>query len=166
MNNYGFQEVWHNCGTIHAKSFSHELILCLQNVYSKKWFEQLNANHENNKLRTYCKFNHEFEPEKSLFTVKKLVNRRLFTQLRISAHDLHIETGRYNKPEKTPVSNRLCRFCNLNKVEDEFHVLMDCDFYKDLREVLFTNLAKCSLFDQLPDGDAKFLFLMSSNNGD
>ena len=33
----------------------------------------------------------------------------MFTKLRISSHNLHIETGRHKRPKKTPVENRYCR---------------------------------------------------------
>ena len=54
----------------------------------------------------------------------------------------------------------------MNKIEDEFHVVMECKFYEELRELLYNNLKKFTLFAQLPDQDARFLFLMSTNNGD
>ena len=31
----------------------------------------------------------------------------MFTKLRISSHNLHSETGRHNRPKKTPVENRM-----------------------------------------------------------
>ena len=44
--------------------------------------------------------------------------KKCLTQFRVSAHRLEIESGRYKK--KT-VSERICKFCNLNTVEDEVH---------------------------------------------
>lgn len=41
--------------------------------------------------------------------------RKLITRLRLSSHDLKIETGRYDN------LTRDCRKCNLNNIEDEFY---------------------------------------------
>ena len=91
------------------------------------------------KLRTYAKFKTTFNLENYLLSIKCIYSRILFTKLRISAHDL-IETGHYTKPKKTPVENRLCRFCKSNKIEDEPHFILHCPFYNDLRNALFSNL--------------------------
>ena len=42
--------------------------------------------------------------------------------MRISAHKLEIETGRYTK---TTREERLCKLCSL-EVEDELHFIMSC----------------------------------------
>ena len=76
------------------------------------------------KLRTYAKFKNTFNLESYLLSIKCINSRILFTKLRISAHDLLIETGRYTKPKKTPVENRLCRFCKSNNIEDEPHFIV------------------------------------------
>ena len=49
-----------------------------------------------------------------------------FTKLRISAHDLKIEAGRYNR---TPVENRLCTQGLSSSVEDDMHFMLDCGKY-------------------------------------
>jgi hypothetical protein len=46
-------------------------------------------------------------------------HRRCLTKLRISAHHLHIETGRY---QGIPPHQRLCEQCDSGEVEDEIHV--------------------------------------------
>jgi hypothetical protein len=56
------------------------------------------------------------------------------TQLRISAHCLNIERGRYNKP-KIPREERFCKFCT--EVETEEHFLISCHKYKVKRTTFF-----------------------------
>ena len=46
-------------------------------------------------------------------------HRISLTKLRVSSHQLAIETGRYNKPASLPVEKRLCIHCG--KIEDEEH---------------------------------------------
>jgi hypothetical protein len=55
------------------------------------------------------------------------------TQLRISAHCLNIERGRYNKP-KIPREERFCKFCQFCPEE---HFLISCHKYKDIRKTFF-----------------------------
>ena len=42
-----------------------------------------------------------------------------------------IEAGRFHKPVKKSIEERLCRNCNV--VENEFHFLFECPLYVELR---------------------------------
>ena len=55
------------------------------------------------------------------------------SRLRLSAHRLCIETGRWTKPNSIPVNERKCLTCNV--IEDEYHFVSECLMYKDLRNV-------------------------------
>jgi hypothetical protein len=46
------------------------------------------------------------------------------TQLRISCHQLKIETGRY---QGTLLHDRKCERCSSGEVEDEYHFLFHCN---------------------------------------
>ena len=52
---------------------------------------------------------------------------------------LRIESGRFTIP-KTPEDLRICDHCSLNSVENEMHVLFQCDLYDDLRKILFNKM--------------------------
>ncbi|KAK6178526.1 hypothetical protein SNE40_013301 [Patella caerulea] len=52
------------------------------------------------------------------------------SKIRLSAHNLFIETGRYNSVAK---NKRLCKFCDNDDVEDEYHFVLICKKYKDIR---------------------------------
>ena len=72
-----------------------------------------------------------------------------------------MESGRFNN---TKLEDRICEFCNINKVEDEFHFLMECDFYNDFRKCLFMKAEKKNhLFSDLTVDD-KFKFLLQDCN--
>lgn len=82
--------------------------------------------------------------------------RIALTEFRISAHNLAIERGRY---ENILREERKCIYCNLNVKETEFHFLLVCTFYSDLRRKYFSpyychwpNLTK---FDKLISSTAK-----------
>ena len=61
--------------------------------------------------------------------------RVTLAKFRVGNHDLDIEKGRY---VKVPVDERFCKLCltlNENHIENEYHVLLKCPFYKDLRKI-------------------------------
>ena len=49
---------------------------------------------------------------------------------RICAHNLNTETGRFYD---IPRNERFCTMCNLNVCEDEYHFILECTKYSDLR---------------------------------
>ena len=48
----------------------------------------------------------------------------------------NVELGRHKRPY-VPADVRICEKCNLNQVEDEFHCLMRCKKWNDIRLILF-----------------------------
>ena len=54
------------------------------------------------KLRTYTTFKVHFGFENYLSVIGNFEHRRCLTKLKISAHRLHIETGRYQGKPSTP----------------------------------------------------------------
>ena len=75
---------------------------------------------------------------------------------------LAIETGRYSKP-KTPLQDRLCKFCSSNSIEDETHFLADCDFYSDLRYDLIESASPLNANFHFLNSEGKICFLMESD---
>ena len=57
--------------------------------------------------------------------------KRLLTKFRLSNHSLNIEIGRHRNVIKY---NRLCTCCNFQDIEDEFHFILKCPLYNDLRK--------------------------------
>ena len=66
---------------------------------------------------------------------------------------------------KTPVENRICLFCNLNAIEDEYHVLMECENYNQERMKFFNCVSEISILEQSSDYDT-FLHIMNYLGGD
>ena len=54
------------------------------------------------------------------------------SQLRITAHNLNIENLRYGRDRKERFQ-RICTLCNSGEIEDEYHFLLKCSKYDDLR---------------------------------
>ena len=55
----------------------------------------------------------------------------VITKLRISAHKLRIEKGRYMN---IPKCERFCNVCDSGETEDEKRFLLKCSLYKALRQ--------------------------------
>ena len=74
---------------------------------------------------------------------------------------LRVEKGRY---ERKAVHERTCLYCfTINCVDDEFHVLMQCSLYADLRQKIMMFLHFNAIFSFLSDA-VKFVFLFSNEN--
>ena len=63
----------------------------------------------------------------------------ILKSVRVSNHNLMIETGRYNQ---TPHDKRLCPVCNSNEIEDEIHFLCYCPKYFKLRNEFFAQIQR------------------------
>ena len=85
--------------------------------------------------------------------------RANFSRLRLSAHSLMIEKGRHFT-KKIPVENRLCKLCNFNEIEDEFHFMIRCSYYNNPRDVMFADIYEVYGLKDLLSDDDKFLLLM------
>ena len=84
-------------------------------------------------------------------------------RLRLSAHNLHIETGRYNSlAERKEPENRICMYCNQGACEDEFHFIIKCSLYDVYREELYKYVTdRFPFFIDYRDTE-QFIWLMSS----
>ena len=108
--------------------------------YTKEVKTQLTSFTVDNKLHTYMysKLYDEYSHQTYLtYAIPKSVTKEL-AKLRISAHDLLIERGRYFRP-KLPREQRLCTECN--EIEDELHFMLFCTKFKDLRASLLGKFA-------------------------
>lgn len=82
------------------------------------------------KLHSYCLFKEDTELEFYLDHVSPNKFKFALSRFRLSSHSLAIETGRYSA---TPREERLCTFCNMKSVENEYHFLLVCPHYSEIR---------------------------------
>ena len=59
--------------------------------------------------------------------------------MRISYHNLGIETGRYNKINR---EQRICKHCNKNEIDDEEHFFLSCSQNEPIRKDFLENINK------------------------
>ena len=95
--------------------------------YIQCWFYSVD---NSRKLDTYCYFKTCFEFETYLMKIDNPLHCSALTKLRCSSHSLAIEDGRYRNVDR---ENKKCIFCNMNVIENEFHFVLVCSFYRDLR---------------------------------
>lgn len=119
---YEILDLFQLSSTINSKSFNKKI----EDFHKDKLKSELCRIKQNNSgiLRFYSKFFGDFELQRYLKLNISKDLRRMLTKLRISAHSLAIETGRYGTT-KIPADQRFCKFCPTN-VEDEVHFLFQC----------------------------------------
>ena len=150
----------------YLKKFSRKTEKDLESKYETFWHQQLNLttskvkNRGGNKLRIYCKLKQNFSLEKYLVTVDNNIHRNAISQLRMSCHSLNIETlrGIVTNPQE-----RVCKHCNLLKVEDEMHFFIDCPFYSTKRKILLDPLLKAPNASHFNSED-KFIWLLTNED--
>jgi hypothetical protein len=91
---------------------------------------------DSNKMNTYAQFKTDFTKEKYLDVIRETHLRRCLSQFRLSAHKLNIESYRFTNVDR---DTRLCKCCNMNMVENEYHFLLICPLYSVLRKRYFSN---------------------------
>ena len=86
---------------------------------------------DENKLRVYKTFKGSFTEEPYISQPVNRNQRCALTRMRISAHHLQIELGRYSNPP-TPPSERYCKYCYTEprSVDSEVHFLFECATFK------------------------------------
>ena len=92
-----------------------------------------------NKLRTYCCFKSDFKVEHYCTLIMPPSHRSALSKFRCGVAPLRIETGRF---EQLPVSQRTCPLCNSGEVETEYHVLLHCTTYNDIRVEFFDHMVR------------------------
>ena len=119
----------------------------------------LSAIQTSSKMKTLALLKSTPGKEQYLSDITNSKHRSALTRLRLSAHRLEIETGRYTVP-KTQAENRYCAHCQFegNKaVEDEIHFLIKCPMLNKLREEL---LPPQILRDESMSDEQKFVEIM------
>ena len=140
----------------------------LKEMYDNQFTMDLGSdithNIEGNKLRTYRKFKTNIAEEKYLTYVKSFDLRKNICRLRISSHNLPIETGRHRRPEKIPANLRFCTDCNLNLIGDEYHIIMICKKFHREREDYFDKINSTYIGFNNLETDEKFKIIMEMEN--
>ena len=147
-----------------SRIFQSNLILKqLKSSFKITWQKNVSSS---SKLSYYSQLKTTFGKEQYLDHVTKYKDRANTTRLRISAHRLEIELGRY---KKVPRYERTCAWCEIvfddKKIENEIHVLNQCDMNAAFRSQLVQKINSLIQKDSdLITNESNFLKLISSHN--
>ena len=101
---------------------------------------------DNRKSLTYIHwFKESAKPHISFYSKNKnlsLEDIKSIARFRLGSHYLEVEQGRFSN---TPWHNRICKRCSSNSVDDAYHLLFECDFFKDDRETLLNSYPQATL---------------------
>jgi len=152
LDELGFSDVWNNQKHMVPNFMSIKQRIIDQ--YKQLWLANIT---ESRKLKWYRLFKENFclEQEKYLLCINNYKFRNALCKFRVSAHSLEIETGRYNA---TPLNQRVCKFCSAPQVENEYHFLLVCPVYTNLRRKFLPRF--CWSFANVQ----KFRYLMCTNS--
>jgi hypothetical protein len=129
LDSHGFSYVWniHSATEIPFDILKKRIF----DTYKQNWYSEIN---NSRKLDTYALFKHEFDLEQYLKVLPECKFKNALVKFRVSSHNLRIETGRY---ENLIREERLCIYCNMNRIENEYHFLLVCPYYRELRNKYF-----------------------------
>ncbi|KAL4218602.1 hypothetical protein ACF0H5_021192 [Mactra antiquata] len=127
---YGFHYVWENPLSINFKSFINSFRLRAIDTFIQDWGS---SKEQSGVLLLYnnCKIVFEYE---QYLDILPFDLRYFVTRLRTSAHSLRIHTGRYSR-NNIPRNERYCQICNLSDIEDEYHFVITCPAYSNIRKL-------------------------------
>ena len=149
-----------HCKDLSPYKFKKNVTKLIHNKYIESWYNSRNK-FIDGKLCTYFKLKQCFGFENYLTVIKNCDIRRSICKLRISAHKLMIEVGRYSN---IPRNQRFCNKCNSGSIGDEIHFLINCEkFLNDRKSVYDLVESNVQNFTNLND-DQKFLYLLTSEN--
>ena len=114
----------------------------------------------NKKLKFYSILKNETKYSEFIDHVKNPEHKRNAFKFRIGNHNLRIESERFTIP-KTPKDLRICDHCSLNSVENEMHVLFQCDLHDDLKKVPFSKINERNKFFTNFNNRDKVCFLLT-----
>ena len=126
----------------------------LLNYYENSWPDKCR---NVPRLRTYIQFKQSFKRENYLTMNMNRNERSVMAQFRCGVLPLRIETGRFVGEQ---VGDKLCRFCDLNLVEDEKHFVLVFPSYANLRDADLGIIINNDEFMQLTD-DMRLVLLLN-----
>ena len=127
LNENGFGFIWEQQKISNEKVFLREFEQILRDQFIQKWWETIEQSH---KLVLYKGYKTSFDFEKYLDVLKISKFRHAFSTFRLSCHNLEIEIGRHKAIDR---EHRTCPF-GCNSIEDEYHFLMGCNKYIEIRK--------------------------------
>ena len=124
----GYSYVWNQQDIYNDKLF----IRCFKQRLIDNYYQSWNSDLEKSEvLQLYKNVKSEFCYE--IYLDKLPFDLRTYIcKIRLSAHNLHIQTGRYGR-NRIPRPERYCMYCTSRDVEDEYHFIIKCPCFQSFR---------------------------------
>ena len=126
----GFNNVWYFQGVGNVNAFLSVVKQRLTDTFIQNWNERIQTSFTWFRAKTYSLF-HDFSYKTYLEIVKVEKFRFVLSRIRMFSHRLHIEAGRWHKPQSISLNERKCLNCN--NIEDESHFILECTRYSEIR---------------------------------
>ena len=123
----GFAYVWFNQNVDNEQLFLKSFSQRLKDCYLQQWYSNMETC---SKLKVYRYIKTSYDKERYIDVLNIRKFRHCYAQFRTGVHDLEIERGRYRN---VPFEERICRVCSDGAIEDEYHFLLKCIEYVDIR---------------------------------
>ena len=126
LNNIGMSNIYDSINSVNKTWFKNTIKIKLNDIYNQKWSESVfnNVTCLNYRAMTTQKKVQEYLlrlPKPYWYTMCKF---------KTANHRMPIVQGRYSN---IPVDDRVCTLCPSNKIGDEFHYLLVCNYFSDDR---------------------------------
>ena len=152
LNQTGFTDVWLFPESVNNDHFIPLFKNRLRDQYITNWDVSVTSC---SSMILYKELKPVFERSSYLDIVDNKKHRNIIAKLRLSSHKLSIETGRHQNIDR---DQRKCILCNLNDIEDEFHFVLKCPYYNDVRNALIPK------YYRIRPNMFKFIKLLNSSN--
>ena len=153
-------------GKISHETLKKRVRLKLQQQYVSEWKTDTGSSSKSN---FYGEIKEKYTFEKYSDFIDNRQRKAALTKLKISAHRLHMETGRYKRYDynlrryvNTPREEGTCSVC-VNEIEDEYRFLFEFKKNKELRKEFYRKitLIKETFFPLNNSEKVQFLFSLS-----
>ena len=126
LDDCGLSFVWLDPYSVNSEWLGKNIEKRLKDMFIQSWMRQCT---DCNKSCNYQLFKNTFGIESYLVNLP-VCYRIAMVKIRTSNHKLPIEKGRYRNVAR---EERTCTLCNLDKIGDEFHFLLECPLLSDIR---------------------------------
>ena len=127
LDNSGRHDLWIHQPVTMTISISKMIKQNLVDQFLQNWNSQLDYS---SKGRNYNLFKSDIKCEKYLTTLNGSLLYTMF-RFRTANHKLPVETDKWNNIE---LSERRCQLCESNNLGDEFHYLLECSFFFEMKD--------------------------------
>lgn len=136
----------------------------LKVYYVDHWKKSVNPNITTGKLQLYGKLKSTIKKEDYLEDITIIQHRQALSKLRLSAHSLRIETGRFSK-NRIDINQRICLYCNRDEIDDEKHFVLECPSLDiERNNMLHSITLDCPNYNNLSADQRLFYLLNASGN--